>query len=171
LNDLAWQFEAYRKGGLQTLEEIDAVDATHTIVAISAWQEIDQGIQQNNQTLILQGNKDLLLREQEQILADGYQTLSTMDAEVIANYMSILAQCPVWDPSTNEPYSGRGFYAIVPGGNLTIYTDRWNWITYPTGGIWDSWVNLSSLDKTSQVSTDLRTRAVTYSLLPASSLY
>ena len=89
-----------------------------------------------------------------------------MAIEIIANYMSILAQCPVWDPSTSEPYAGRGFYAIIPGGNLTTYADRWNWITYPTGGIWDSWVNLYPSDKNIQVSTDLRTRAITYSLLP-----
>jgi hypothetical protein len=80
--------------------------------------------------------------------------------------MSILAQCPVWDPSTSEPYAGRGFYAIVPGGNLTTYNDRWTWITYPTGGVWDTWVNLLLTDKTSQVSLDLRTRATTYANLP-----
>ncbi len=32
LNDLAWQFEAYKNGGLDILKEIDAVDATHTIL-------------------------------------------------------------------------------------------------------------------------------------------
>jgi len=169
LNDLAWQFEAYRKGGLQALEVIYAVDTIHTnldLAAITAWRNIDQGIQQNNQALILEGNESLLQREQQQVLAFGYSQLNSMDAGLIANYMSILAQCPIWDPSTSEPYAGRGFYAIVPGGNLTTYNDRWTWITYPTGGIWDTWVNLLLTDKTSQVSLDLRTRANTYATLP-----
>jgi len=167
LNDLAWQFEAYRKGGLDALEAIAAsVNYNQNVIDIQPWRKIDQGIHEDNQALILQGNKDLLQREQQIILADGYQQLSTMDIGVIANYMSILAKCPVWDPSTSLPYTGRGFYAIVPGGNLTIYNDRWTWITYPVGGIWDTWLGLSSSDKNSQVSVLLTTRASTYATLP-----
>ena len=171
LNDLAWQFEAYRKGGLNALEEINAVTHDTTILDIAPWREIDQGIQLTAQgdpsgpILIQQGNQDLLQREQQQVLADGYHGLSTMDAGVIANYMSLLAKCPIWDPSTNEPYAGRNFEAIVPGGNLTTYDDRWTWITYPTTGIWDTWKFLTISERSSQVSVDLRTRASTYANL------
>jgi len=172
LNDLAWQFEAYRNGGLNALEEIFAVDQQALDSDdITAWRKIDQGIQLTQQgypsgpILIQQGNQRLLQREQQQVLADGYQGLSTMDAGVIANYMSLLAECPIWDPSTNEPYAGRNFEAIVPGGNLTTYDDRWTWITYPTIGIWDTWTFLTISERSSQVSVDLRTRASTYANL------
>jgi len=69
LNDLAWQFEAYRKGGLQALEVIYAVDKSALDDnAITAWRDIDQGIQQNDSSLILLGNQNLLKREQQQVL-------------------------------------------------------------------------------------------------------
>ena len=170
LNDLAWQFEAYRKGGLQALEAIYAVDVGHTSLdlnAITAWREIDQGIQQNNQSLILQGNQDLLKREQQQVLPPSYALLSTFDTVL----MSIFAKCPVWN-SSDVPYYLRDFNTIMTSlgyGSFNIATtsDRWTWITDSTFGIWDTWVNLSSSDKTSQVSVPLTTRAVTYSTLPS----
>jgi hypothetical protein len=164
LNDLAWQFEAYRKGGLQALEAIYAGEPNALdLNAITAWRNIDQGIQQNNQTLILSGNEALLSREQQQILPDDYTQLSSFDTTL----MSIFAQCPVWS-SSSVPYPGRDFSSIMGSGyNVATTADRWNWITAPTYGIWDTWVNLSSDDKSSQVSTLLTTRAVTYSTLPS----
>jgi hypothetical protein len=168
LNDLAWQFEAYRKGGIDALEEIYAVDILHTnldLNAITAWQNIDEGIQQNNQALILTGNEALLHREQQQVLASGYTTLSSMTG--ITTVMSILADCPVWDPSTSLPYSGRDFLSVVGiGHNVANFDDRWTWITTPTTGIWDTWVNMSLSDETGQVSVPLTTRASTYAHLP-----
>ena len=161
LNDIAWQFEAYRKGGLQALEAVYAAD--NQALDISPWQEIDQGIQQNNQTLILEGNEALLQREQQQVLPPDYAELSSLDTTL----MSIFAQCPLWN-SFSVPYPGRDFSSIMGSGhNVANTTDRWNWIPTPDYGIWDTWGNLSSDDKSSQVSTSLTTRAVTYSTLPS----
>ena len=88
--------------------------------------------------------------------------------------MSILAKCPVWNPSTSEPYYLRDFDTVMmdvlgrSSFHIANTDDRWAWITAPIYGIWDTWVNLS--DKTSQVSVYLQARAVTYSRLPASFL-
>jgi hypothetical protein len=173
LQDLAWQFEAYRKGGLDALEEIYAVDSAHTnldLNAITAWQNIDQGIQQTNQALVLSGNEALLHREQQQVLAFGYATLSSMTG--ITTLMSILADCPIWDYDPghvdyNEPFDGRDFLSVVGiGHNIANFDDRWTWITTPTYGIWDTWVNMYSSDQTNQVSVPLTTRAATYANLP-----
>jgi len=174
LNDIAWQFEAYRKGGIDALEEIYVVDFTHSaldIGAITAWRQIDQGIKLSQQTdpsgpiLILEGNEALLQREQQQILPPSYALLSSFDTTL----MTIFAKCPVWDPSTSEPWSGRDFLSVMGSGshNVADTTDRWNWITTPTTGIWDTWSNMSLTDKATQVSTPLTTRAVNYSTLPA----
>lgn len=161
LNDLAWQFEAYRKGGLDALEEIAAIPANQDQLDIESWREIDQGIKENNQTLILEGNEALLQREQQIVLAPGYTILSSMTG--ITTVMSLLARCPVWDPSTSEPYYGRDLVSVVGlGSNLANFDQRWAWITNPTTGIWDTWVNLSLSDKTNQVSVPLITRAATY---------
>jgi hypothetical protein len=173
LNDLAWQFEAYRKGGLNALEEIYAAEPNALdLNAITAWRNIDQGIQQNNQSLILQGNQALLSREQQQILPDDYTKLSTFDTVL----MSIFAKCPVWD-SNDVPYYLRDFDTVMftildySSANVANTANRWTWITTPTYGIWDTWVNLSSDDKISQVSVDLRTRAATYSTSSLFTLY
>jgi hypothetical protein len=97
-------------------------------------------------------------------LQTRYAQLNSIDTTL----MTIFAKCPVWDPSTNQPYANRDFVSVMGSGhNIANNTDRWNWITTPTTGIWDTWVNLSSTDKTNQVSVPLTTRAVTYSLLPA----
>jgi len=115
----------------------------------------------------LQGNQDLLKREQQQVLPPSYALLSTFDTVL----MSIFAKCPVWN-SSDVPYYLRDFNTIMTSlgyGSFNIATtsDRWTWITDSTFGIWDTWVNLSSSDKTSQVSVPLTTRAVTYSTLPS----
>ncbi len=173
LNDLGWQFEAYRKGGLQALEEINAVTHDITILDIAPWREIDKGIQQSNSALILQGNQDLLKREQQQILPPGYAILSSFDTTVMSDF----ASCPVWDPRTSEPYAGRDFDYVMQfvlfdtnPFNIANTTDRWAWVTAPTVGIWDTWLNLSTTDKTNEVSTPLNTRAITYSIFPSSYL-
>ena len=173
MNDLAWQFEAYRKGGLPALEAISAVTPLATTFDIAPWLEIDQGIQQNNQALILQGNEDLLQREQQQVLASGYNILNSMIG--ITTLMSIFAECPVWDPNPtasdyDEPYYGRGFFS-VSSGSIANFSDRWAWITAPTVGILDTWIDLSSADKVSEVSVLLTNRAVTYSLLSPTLFY
>jgi hypothetical protein len=181
LNDLAWQFEAYRKGGLNALEAIYAVDFAHTnldLNAITAWRNIDQGIQQNNQALILLGNQNLLKREQQQVLPPSYALLSSFDTIL----MSIFAKCPVWDSDSSqtdydEPFYLRDFNSVMTydlgesSFNIANTTDRWNWITAPTYGIWDTWVNLSSSNQVSQVSVDLRIRAATYSTSSLFTLY
>jgi len=170
LNDLAWQFEAYRKGGLQALEAIYAVDVAHTnldLNAITAWRDIDQGIQQSDSSLILLGNQNLLKREQQQVLPPSYALLSSFDTGL----MSIFAQCPIWN-SSDVPYPARDFNTVMTGlgyssFNIATTSDRWTWITTPTYGIWDTWINMLLTDKTSQVSVPLTTRAVTYSTFPA----
>ncbi len=82
--------------------------------------------------------------------------------------MSDFAECPVWDPSTSEPYAGRDFDYVMQfvlldtnPFNIANTDDRWTWVTTPTIGILDTWVNLSLSDKTNQVSVPLRTRAAT----------
>ena len=174
MNDIAWQFEAYRKGGIDALEEIYAVDAAHTSLdpnAITAWRNIDQGIKLMQQSdpsgpiLIQQGNEALLQREQKQILPDDYTQLNSLDTGL----MTIFAKCPAWDPSTSEPYAGRDFLSVMGSGshNIANTDDRWAWITASTYGIWDTWANMTLADRASEVSTLLTTRAVTYSTLPA----
>ena len=160
LNDLAWQFEAYKNGGLDALREIYAVDTTHTILdsaAMTAWQEIDQGIQNSDPSLVQDGNQLLLQREQRQVLADGYTTLSAMPSWVTWG-MSQFAKNPV--------PGGSDFITLEPSGNIADYPDRWDWITHSTTGMWPLWVGTSLDTQLEQVEVPLTTYATNFVNIP-----
>jgi hypothetical protein len=156
LNDLAWQFEAYKNGGLDALKEIDAVDPTHTILDIASWQKIDQGIQTSNSSLIQQGNKDLLQREQQQVLAFGYQQLSAIPN--VTAIMSLLAKNPV--------PGGPDFATLEPSGSIAIFNDRWDWIIHSSNGMWPLWISANSATQLGWVAVPLTTYATNYILIP-----
>jgi hypothetical protein len=158
LQDLAWQSEAYYKGGLQALNvvyagETNALDSP----TITAWREIDDGIQNNIASEIQNGNLQLAHREQLTILQPNYDTLNAIGG-VITNVMSILAKNPV--------PTGSSFTNVVPSGNLCAFPDRWNWITNSAGGIWPNWVATDPTTQSGWVDIPLTTRATNYTLLP-----
>jgi hypothetical protein len=157
LQDLAWQSEAYYKGGINALEEVYAVEPSALdLNTINAWQEIDQGIQQNNASMVQAGNLQLAHREQLTVLQSDYDILNGMNG--ISTYMSVLAQNPVPGASA--------FSTVVPGGNLCVFNDRWNWITNNSGGIWPSWVATPQTTQSAWVNILLTTRAANYALFP-----
>jgi hypothetical protein len=157
LQDLAWQSEAYYKGGLQALNVIYAGETNALdLPTINAWREIDDGVQNDNLIEIQNGNLQLAHREQLTILQPDYDILNGMGG--ITNVMSILAQNPV--------PTGTNFITVVPGGNLCAFSDRWNWITNSAGGIWPSWTATDSTTQSEWVNTPLKTRAANYTTLP-----
>jgi hypothetical protein len=64
----------------------------------------------------------------------------------------------------NPVLTGQAFSTVVPGGNLCVFDDRWNWITSSSGGIWPSWVAASPTDRSTWVQIPLTTRAANYAL-------
>jgi hypothetical protein len=159
LQDLAWQSEAYYKGGLQALNviyagETNALDAP----TIAAWREIDDGISNNISSEIQDGNLQLAHREQLTILQPDYNTLISMGG-TITNLMSVRAKNPV--------PTGMSFTNVVPGGNICVFADRWNWITNSAGGIWPSWVAASPTTQSNWVTIPLTNRAVSYAVNPS----
>jgi len=161
MNDLAWQFEAYKAEGLDALKVIDAVDATHTIVDLIAWQEIDDGIQNGDDEEIQEGNQRLLQREQNTILQPGYVQLSDLPGAV--TLMTEFAENPVDD------IAALSFSSLEPDGSIAVFSDRWDWITRPyvnvsDTGIWPLWLQFSQPTQLSLVAIPLKTRAADYSL-------
>jgi hypothetical protein len=157
LQDLAWQSEAYYKGGLNALNVIYAGETNALdLPTINAWREIDDGIQNDDDGEIHDGNLQLAHREQFTILQPDYDILNGMGG--ITNVISILAQNPV--------PTGTNFTAVVPGGNLCVFNDRWNWITNSAGGIWPNWVATDPTTQSGWVNIPLKTRAANYTLLP-----
>jgi hypothetical protein len=125
--------------------------------ATNAWGEIDQGIQTENSSLIQQGNQDLLQREQQQVLASGYTTLSSEvpNATIV---MSILAKNPV--------PSGPDFTTLEPDGNIANYPDRWDWITHSGNGMWPLWIGTPLDTQLEWVEVPLTTYATNFMNIP-----
>ena len=112
--DLAWQFEAYSKGGLTVLEEAYQNGEN---IPIQAWRDIYSGRSDS----IKQGNKELLLREQYDILEPFYKIISKkFDLDIIPKYMSEKAESPI--------PGGMPFRSVVKDGDLIKFNDRWRWI-------------------------------------------
>lgn len=117
--DLGWQHEAYIQGGLAELEARFRAGEIDT-PTIQAWRQIDRGIRNRNDADIQAGNQALLLREQSVILPPGYANIQRIPGINFGRTMGRLAQNPI--------PGGRRFEAIVPGGNLAVFEDRWRWI-------------------------------------------
>ena len=124
-NDLAWQHEAYLAGGIQEMTRLHN-SGDLTTDAYQAWLDIDNGIQQNNQSLIWQGNVELLKREQQTVLGPSYAQLAAIPG--VANVMS---------QEVKNPYVSVGGGAFT-GTDVTSFTQRWNWITTQMVPMWQN---------------------------------
>jgi hypothetical protein len=153
-NDLAWQFEAYRMGGVCALERVKSVSPDD--VDIAPWRIIDQGIRESDPMLIRIGNLQLLQREQRDILKPGYKELRSLPGA--AQLMSTLAKNPV--------PQGPDFQSVVSDGNLADYWERWQWITQPNQGMWTLWLAMPQSNQLQNVSIFLRARAADFSIVP-----
>lgn len=130
-NDIYWQHEAYRVGGL---EEMKRLRATEQIVQdqIEAWELIDKGNKNGDANMIWLGNKKLLRYEQFITLQPIYEKFSDL-SKLISPFMI----SPI--PGNLDP-----FQVAVPLGNIGDKNDRWNWIA---GSMLPSWNTLSDKDR------------------------
>ncbi|MFJ7213006.1 hypothetical protein [Amycolatopsis sp. NPDC098790] len=108
--DLAWQHQAFAEAGLPELVAIGGVP-------VDAWRDIASG----DAVRVRRGNRELLLREQKTVVAPYYARIRDMkDLDLIPDQMSREALSPL--------PGGKPFRAVVPGGDITVFEDRWKWI-------------------------------------------
>ena len=75
--DMAVAHEAYLDGGMDAIERLYADDPYFRgAEAVAAWQRIDEGAATGNTELVAEGNRDLLFREQRNVIDDDYRAMS-----------------------------------------------------------------------------------------------
>jgi hypothetical protein len=114
--DLAWQHQAYLERGIC---ELDAAYRRGDISKknFDAWLDIDSGDPER----VWRGNKALLYQEQYNILDPTYTEIrGGLLGYPTAKMLSLMTQSPI--------PGGKPFTEVVPGGDVTKFQDRWQWI-------------------------------------------
>jgi len=122
--DLAWQHKAYEASGIWALKYVNDNDDDNLLlesVAFEDWVRIDRGVWGDNFIDISLGAKELLRREQLNVVSPVYVTITALNLDEI---ISILAKNPI----PNAPPLGKTFQETVNPGNLANFNDRWYWI-------------------------------------------
>lgn len=115
--DIYWQHMAYELAGLAELERIHAAGELND-TAITAWRLIDAGRRAGDESLIWQGNLQLLYFEQREVL----------QPTVYDSRPSLWRHLSRWIES---PLLGHyeTFGAYAPAANIGIFEQRWHWIS------------------------------------------
>ena len=164
--DLAWQFHAHRYSGIYAIDYVDLVYPESDIIYDNGWVMIEEGIRMEIFEMMVEGNQNILEREQEEILRPTYEDLKTLPFFVETGF-SKKAKNPI-------VIDGPTFKDVVPDSDIRVsslfeFDDRWIWITHPEEGMIFLWLN--SYDENSrldEVRIPLRQRANNFTtLLPA----
>jgi hypothetical protein len=113
--DLSWQIEAFLQDGAQGISNLYAIGDIGR-GTYDTWMLISSG----DSKKILVGNMRLLEREQLNILDKYYKTLRTLFSDLAERYTSHIAASPI--------PGGKKFIDIIPYGDVTDFSDRWEWI-------------------------------------------
>ncbi len=156
-NDLAYQFVAYRTGGIKSMEHLKKLGTIDTS-NYNAWKAIDEA----GPAEIANANQVLLRREQEIILADTYTDLLSLWDGWIADAFSWLTRNPI--------VGGPSFQSVIPNGNIAVFADRWGWITHPQQGMWLLWTSKDKYQRQSLANSPLRNNATNFAFFSRYSL-
>ncbi|MBB5874074.1 hypothetical protein F4553_007508 [Allocatelliglobosispora scoriae] len=156
--DMAMQHEAYLGAGMpgiQQLGDAGLIDAQ----TVQAWEKIDLGTRTGDQDLVMQGNEELLHREQWTVLDRNYQLMydhsptgpaftyamtaigepSIPGAHGFGEYrpFEFTQETPGPDRIPFTPWDNplQGSVTVTtpfPDGNLANFNDRWDYITHDT---------------------------------------
>ncbi len=168
-DDLAWQFEAYKNGGLDAIKEIAAVDSQD--IDLATWQEIDDGVQNDDVSEIQDGNILLARREQQVTVAQDYQNLQNLlpNTGIFSPYATNTVGFIVSYLGQNPVIGGPSFWNFEPSSaDLTVFSYRWDWVTGGAGtnssqGMIPLWLAASDSDRLAWVNEPIKARAKQFS--------
>lgn len=136
--DLGWQLSAYDRGGIAEMRRLKAAGQLDKTM-LRAWENIASG----DPRRISQGNQDLALREQRDILQPFYDEMLAHPGGKAATYLfSLTAGTPVPGSQSFREYKTRPRETKLPGGivirhrpllpdgDVANFPDRWDWLTH-----------------------------------------
>ena len=159
--DKAWAHRAYVASGIWALKHIEQTDTQSLDYRI--WRDLAQGIFDEDPYQIEFASRDLLLREQRDIIQESYTVFATnkiiyqprLDMPWVGNPLDWLfgfetvaevapgyARTGVWlsANSKNNPMpGGKEFRVVVPGGRVDKFPDRWAWSGDFPDGMFNIW--------------------------------
>ena len=163
--DLAWQHEAFLADPANAMQLVREHDIRHAakVSYAAAWEKIVSGIAE----AVAEGNKMLLENEQFSIIQPYYNQLRrNIDSAWFARHIRAFT-------GNIHPYH-RDFLTAFPLGDVTLYADRWQWIT-ETDGMWEKWIIMPPEERERLVSLSMdeliqhRWKSTIESLLPPGS--
>ena len=156
--DQAVMHEAYLGGGMDAIRELQAAGIIDS-ETVNAWADIDEGRRTGDMDLLEQGNTNLLLREQHDIIESSYQAMYHHNpplGQAITYVMTAVGEpsipgaqsYPDYNPLTISTGVGVGPGSIFgfdnpiqgtaeirtpfPDGNIANFDTRWDYITNDT---------------------------------------
>ncbi len=190
-DDLAWQHEAYRQGGIDEIRRLNEIGAIGDDL-LQAWEDIASG----DPARVDAGNQALLVREQRDIIQDDYDAMRAhhgIVGEAFTRIMTWVAPAPIpggrpyRDVVTHDIFVGVdtpdeipipftpwgidtpdevGVHIEIPRGTLAKFNDRWEWIETDMLPAWEALVHDDPERARQLVGTPVAERADDFRLVP-----
>jgi hypothetical protein len=161
-DDLAWSHRAYAASGIYAMKHLD--DTENGSVRMDAWDDLDDGIANENMNLIRGAGGELLFREQWDVIQPYYEAIGAVRFVQpgffyfgVGPWMGGVYVTPGADGkveigewlsanSINNPMiGGPAFRDVVPGGRIDNATQRWQWISDPAQGMLPIWTGTATV--------------------------
>jgi hypothetical protein len=185
--DKAWAHRAYMASGRCSLRWVKDNTSGVPPTDFNAWDNLYIGIQNADQAKINTANRDLLLREQRDVIQSSYTLFATngwflqphaqygwatniaswlLNFQVVAEDLGLGANVGEWlsaNALRNPMPGGPAFRATVPNGRIDIFNDRWAWTNNPTNGMLQIWTGFSAGQRLSENNKTMYSGAAAYS--------
>jgi hypothetical protein len=191
--DMAWAHHAYAASGIEALDYIREKEGLG-VTDFPAWKLVNEGFQESSVTKLREGNRLILLREQNVVMPPLYDKMKivwldpgTRLEQFLATDLAGIAYPPknaAGEINIDEMFSinsrnpvqyqlGPSLRQVVPNGKLSDFNHRWAWIDNPQNGMLQIWLGTSTSvpgfaanERSNLNGSNLTEHAKIYSMLP-----
>ena len=155
--DKAWAHRAYVASGKWALDWVRSENNNAT--DFIAWDDLDNGILDQDQPTINAANQILLRREQRDVVQQYYFDFATSNrmkqpplqswvgAVAVPEDSNGLVNAGEWlsaNANKNPMPGGPAFRPSIPGGRIDVYNDRWAWTSNIVHGMVQIWTGTAT---------------------------